>query len=185
VSPGPLADAGTPDAIASEALLLAAALAALVAVQRLRGRAFRRLPTQGAWAVAGVAVAALVLAFVVPPLIRPIPASVRPRSTAHLRVLSPGAGQVFTGAAGSLADVPVRVVLTGARIVPFTTTRLTPDTGHLHVYVDGVLASMTTGTSLTLHVPPGSHLLRVDFVAADHAPFSPPVEVRVPFSVQT
>ena len=177
-----LADAGTPDAVASEALLVAAVGLGLVAVQRLRGRAFLRLPRPAGWGLAAAAVACVVLAVVVPPLLRPVPTGVRPRSTARLEVISPAARQAFP-ATGALTDVPVRIRVEGGRIVPFTSTELAPDTGHLHVYVDGVLASMSTGTSLELRVPPGEHLLRVEFVAADHAPFSPPVVALVPFSV--
>jgi hypothetical protein len=66
-----------------------------------------------------------------------------------------------------------------------TSTDLRPDQGHLHVVLDGSLVSMTSGTSQTLtDLTPGGHLLQVEFVANDHAPFDPRVLAAVSFEVK-
>jgi len=122
-----------------------------------------------------------VLAFVLPPIIRPTPAATRPASTARLRILSPAEDQAFRG---SPARVEVLLALTGARIVTFTSTRLVPDEGHIHLYVDGALVSMTYGLSQTLEIAPGDHRLLAEFVAVDHAPFRPRVTAMVTFRVE-
>ena len=65
--------------------------------------------------------------------------------------------------------------LTGATITPATTTAISPNTGHVHLYVDNVLVSMNYGLEQDLPVHPGTYLLKAEFVAADHAPFNPRV----------
>ena len=65
--------------------------------------------------------------------------------------------------------------LTGAKIVPETTTAIRPDEGHVHLYVDNQLVSMNYGLEQDIPVTTGTHVLRAEFVAADHAPFSPRV----------
>lgn len=93
----------------------------------------------------------------------------RPASTATLRIDAPQIGQEIP------AGLPFRIklVLTGARIVEQTTTRVTPDTGHVHLMLDGQLVSMTSSLDHEIIVPPGSHVLEAEFVAADHFPFNP------------
>jgi hypothetical protein len=106
----------------------------------------------------------------------------RPSSTGHIQILSPKNGQVFHG---SSVDIPVKVVLTGAKIVPATTTHVVPDQGHIHVYLDNQIATMNF--SLTGDVPnvgPGLHVLKVEFVASDHQPFDPRVIEQVAIEVK-
>lgn len=106
----------------------------------------------------------------------------RPSSTAQLQFLSPSNGEVFQG---SSVTVPVKLSLKGARIVPATTTNITPDTGHVHLYLDNQVVAMNF--SLTDQVPgvsPGQHILRAEFVASDHGPFDPRVFVSVTFRVE-
>jgi hypothetical protein len=106
----------------------------------------------------------------------------RPSSTAKLQILSPTNGQVFKG---SSVTVPVELSLEGARIVAATTTNITPDTGHVHLYLDNQIVTMNF--SLTDQVPnvsTGSHILRAEFVASDHLPFDPRVFVSVTFKVE-
>ena len=75
--------------------------------------------------------------------------------------------------------------LTGATIVPATTKNITPTTGHLHLSLDGKLISMNYQATQTLpDVPPGQHVLKVEFVAADHLPFNPRVITGVTFTVK-
>jgi hypothetical protein len=108
--------------------------------------------------------------------------SARPSSTAHIKIVEPTNGETFSRAP---ATVDVKVDITGAKIVPATTTHITPDTGHLHVYLDNQVVSMNFGTTDTVpDVPAGMHILRVEFVASDHLPFDPRVIQQVTFEVK-
>jgi hypothetical protein len=101
----------------------------------------------------------------------------RPASTAKLSILSPTNGQVIHG-----GTVALKVSLKDAKIVPATSAVLKPNEGHLHVILDNLLISMTTGLQISIpNVPPGPHLLKVEFVANDHAPFDPRVIAAVAF----
>jgi hypothetical protein len=44
--------------------------------------------------------------------------------------------------------------------------------------------SMAYGLTQTLEIVPGRHVLQIEFVATDHGPFSPPLLVEVPFTVE-
>ncbi|MDH5334198.1 MAG: DUF4399 domain-containing protein [Thermoleophilia bacterium] len=80
----------------------------------------------------------------------------------------------------------LEVDLKGGTVVEQTSTELQPDEGHLHVMLDGQLVSMTSGTSQELgDLPPGAHLLQVEFVANDHAPFDPRVLAASTFEVKS
>jgi hypothetical protein len=102
----------------------------------------------------------------------------RPTSTGKLEIVAPENG-------ASLTDpVTLRVRLEGAKLVPTTTTNVVPDEGHLHVTLDGTLISMTSGLSQELpSLTPGTHILQVEFVASDHAPFDPRVIASSSFEV--
>ena len=104
----------------------------------------------------------------------------RPASTAELAIVTPTNGQVVHG-----TTVEMRVRLKDAMIVPATTADIVPDEGHLHVILDDQLISMTGQTTQLLsNLSPGQHLLKVEFVASDHAPFDPRVIAAVAFEVQ-
>jgi hypothetical protein len=104
----------------------------------------------------------------------------RPSSTARLSILLPTDGEVVTG-----SNVELKVSLEGAHIDPRTSTKLAPDKGHLHVFLDNSLVSMTFGLDQPIpNVAPGQHVLRVEFVASDHAPFDPRVFESVIFEVK-
>lgn len=101
----------------------------------------------------------------------------RPASTAELSIVSPTNGQVIEG-----STVEVEADLQGAEIVQATSTDIVPDEGHLHVILDDQLISMTSGLRQTIDdVAPGQHLLKIEFVASDHAPFDPRVIAAVSF----
>jgi hypothetical protein len=132
-------------------------------------------------------VALLVLAFVAaacgkggsPPAASPSPTRTPIASTGKLAIVFPRPGDTVKG-----STVKVRMTLTGAKIVPVTTRDLKPNEGHLHVLLDGRLITMTAALTTDLpNVPPGSHTLRVEFVAGDHAPFSPRVIQETLFTV--
>jgi hypothetical protein len=106
--------------------------------------------------------------------------SSRPSSPAHVKIETPTNGETFKAG----ATIPVKVQLTGAKIVRRTTTHITPTTGHLHLYVDNALVSMNYQTTNSLKgVKPGMHVMKVEFVAADHNPFDPRVITAVTFEV--
>ena len=104
----------------------------------------------------------------------------RPASTAKLAIITPTNGQVVHG-----TTVQMKVRLRDATIVPATTSDIVPDEGHLHVILDDQLISMTGQTTQLLsNLTPGQHLLKVEFVASDHAPFDPRVIAAVAFEVR-
>jgi hypothetical protein len=112
----------------------------------------------------------------------PAPTSLaaRPASTARLTIVAPRNGQTISRQASE-----VRLDLTGAKIVSQTTTRIRPDQGHIHLLVDGKLVAMNYGLNERLpSLTPGQHLVQVEFVAADHAPFDPRILTQAAFTVK-
>ncbi len=108
-------------------------------------------------------------------------ATTRPSSTAKLSILAPENGSVVPG-----PSVDIRLRLEDARVVKPTSSDLQPDEGHIHVLLDGKLVSMNYGLEDTIRsVAPGSHLLQVEFVASDHAPFDPRLVAVSSFEVKT
>jgi hypothetical protein len=91
-------------------------------------------------------------------------------SPATVKIVSPVTGAKLTG-----SSVHVVLSLTDAVIVSATTTNIRPDQGHLHLYVDNILVSMNYGLQQDIPVHAGTFVLKAEFVAADHAPFSPQV----------
>ncbi len=176
-----LAHAGRPDELVAELLLVAALALAWVGVGRLRGRRFPGLARWVAWGLAGGSVALAVLAVLLPTAIwrEPAPAVDRPTSPARIEILTPTEGQAI---AGTSLHLVTRLV--GGTVVDPTETEVRPDTGHVHVYLDDRLVSMTYAPEQEIplgDLERGPHVLRVEFVAADHGPFDPPVEAAVRF----
>jgi hypothetical protein len=103
----------------------------------------------------------------------------RPSSPAKLTIESPRNGQTVT------QDRPeLRLDLAGGRIVNQTTTRVQGDEGHIHLLVDGKLVAMNYGLRQRLpRLSPGQHVVQVEFVAADHAPFDPRILTQTAFKV--
>jgi hypothetical protein len=177
-----LAHAGTPDELVTELLVVGGGFMAWTASKRLRDQGSVRLSRPAAWLLLGGSVVVLASAFVVPAKLMkpPRPAAIRPASVASLAIDEPTPGEHVSGSA-----LGVTIELIDGKIVPTSTTRLTPDTGHLHLYIDDRLVSMGSG-GLRESVPigglvAGSHRLRVEFVAADHGPFEPRVQATVAF----
>jgi hypothetical protein len=103
----------------------------------------------------------------------------RPSSPATVEVVSPAPS---TTVQGDTLHVVLR--LNGATLVPQTTTDIRPDEGHVHLYVNNVLVSMNYGLEQDIPIQPGTTVLKAEFVAADHAPFSPRVwSTEVVFTV--
>jgi len=186
-----LAHAGAVDESLSVALLFGALWVGWAGWSRVRGKAFPALP---AWAGPALIVAAGALAVsaaVVPralfPASPPSPNSTaasgpRPASTASLSFAEPAVGQRVSG-----DEVEVVLELEGGRIVGETSADLAPDTGHVHLVLDGDLVSMTYGLVQVVDlrdVSPGSHTLQAEYVAADHAPFDPRVTAVVRFETE-
>jgi hypothetical protein len=106
-------------------------------------------------------------------------AAERPSSPAKLTIVAPRNGQTV-----HQARPEVRLELAGAKIVSQTTTKIQGDEGHLHLLVDGKLVNMNYGLRQRLpELPPGQHVLQVEFVAADHAPFEPRVLTQAAFDI--
>jgi len=117
-----------------------------------------------------------------PVLVGARPSLSRPSTTGKLDIVSPVNGESFQG---DPASIPVELQLDGATLVATSSLRLVPNEGHIHLYLDGSLVSMTTGLTAQITARPGSHVLRAEFVAIDHLPFDPPVVATVTFSVQS
>jgi hypothetical protein len=106
------------------------------------------------------------------------PAAARPSSPAKLTIESPRNGQTVDEGA------ELRLGLDGGTIVNQTTTRVQGDEGHIHLHVDGKLVDMNYGLRQRLpELPPGQHVVQVEFVAADHAPFDPRILTQAAFQV--
>lgn len=184
-----LAHAGAADESLSVVLLFVGLWVGWVGWSRLRGRGFPRLPTAAAVALIGVAIAFAVSAAVVPRMLFPAtnpvalpatPSGPRPASTATLSFEQPKEGANETG-----DRLAVVLDLEGGRIVDTASTDLTPDTGHVHLVLDGKLISMTYGLVQEVDLStlePGDHTLEAEYVAADHGPFSPRVTATVDFT---
>jgi hypothetical protein len=106
-------------------------------------------------------------------------AAARPSSPAKLTIDTPRNGQTV-----SQSRPEVRLELTGAKIVNQTTTHIQGNEGHIHLLVDGKLVNMNYGLSQRLpELTPGQHVVQVEFVAADHAPFDPRILTQAAFTV--
>jgi len=106
-------------------------------------------------------------------------AAERPSSPAKLTIVAPRNGQTV-----HQARPEVRLELAGAKIVSRTTTNIQGDEGHIHLLVDGKLVAMNYGLRQRLpELPPGQHVLQVEFVAADHAPFEPRILTQAAFDI--
>jgi hypothetical protein len=100
----------------------------------------------------------------------PSPTGGRPSSPAVIKIVQPAAGATVTG-----KTLHIVISLEGAQIVAATTTDVRPDQGHVHLYVDNSLVSMNYGLEQDIAVHPGTYVIKAEFVASDHAPFSPRV----------
>jgi cytochrome c oxidase assembly factor CtaG len=104
-----------------------------------------------------------------------------PTTRMRLEVVTPADGQVIAS-----REVPVGLQLlepSGAGWTPMM--RLSPSTGHIHIAVDGRVTSMAWSPSTAVQVPPGRHVVTVEFVAGDHRPFSPRVLVTRQITIQS
>jgi hypothetical protein len=106
-------------------------------------------------------------------------AAARPSSPAKLTITMPRNGQTVRQNRPEL-----RLELDGGKIVSQTTTRIQGDEGHIHLHVDGKLVDMNYGLRQRLPaLPAGQHVVQVEFVAADHAPFEPRILTQAAFEV--
>jgi tRNA(Ile2) C34 agmatinyltransferase TiaS len=98
-------------------------------------------------------------------------------STAKVSIIEPTEGTVIQG-----TSVRVRIKLDGGKIVSQVSSNLKPDEGHIHLLLDGRVVQLLGSLDERIdNVVPGAHLLQVEFVAADHGPFSPRVISAVSF----
>jgi hypothetical protein len=94
----------------------------------------------------------------------------RPASPATLSISNPVDGSTVTG-----STIHVVVAVTGAQIVQATSSDISPDKGHVHLYIDGNLQYMAYTLSQDFPVHPGTYTIKAEFVASDHFPFNPRV----------
>jgi hypothetical protein len=185
-----LAHAGTPDEQVALIMVVSGLWVGWAGLSRIRGRGFPRLPIGGAYALMAVGLAIMVSGLILPRQFlcsqgrcvtqSPTPTGARPTSTATLTITKPAPGAVVHG-----NQMEVVMTLPGGRIIDTTSTTLTPDTGHIHLSLDGKLVSMTYGLVQVLDLTalsPGQHTLEAEFVAADHGPFDPRVAASVTFT---
>lgn len=140
----------------------------------------RRIPAAVKLAAVVVALAAVLLA-ACSSASPSAPADTRPATPARLEIIAPASGAVVE------PHATLRVKLSGAKLTttPLSGGALPIDQGFVHLYVDDKLVSVLYG--LTQKLPTldaGAHTLRVEFVAADHAPFANQVVATTQFSVQ-
>jgi hypothetical protein len=184
-----IAHAGGAPETTSVVLLFAGLWVGWAGWSRLKGRGFPRLPVGGAYGLLALASGLVIAAGFVPQMLygpsgtpRPsVPrAGPRPASTAAIAITQPTQGQKVTG-----DQLEVVMTLSGGRIIDAATTSLTPDTGHIHLSLDGKLVSMTYGLVQILPlqgISAGPHTLEAEFVAADHGPFDPRVTATATFT---
>jgi hypothetical protein len=185
-----IAHAGAADESLSVLMLFAGIWVGWAGWSRLRGKGFPRLPTAGAIALVTAGVVLTVSAAIVPRALFPRGSATptaavsgpRPASTATLSFERPTPDELVRG-----DELDVVLDLQGGTIVATASTNLTPDTGHIHLVLDGKLVSMTYGLVQAIDLrdePPGEHLLEAEFVAADHGPFDPRVLAKVRFRTE-
>lgn len=110
------------------------------------------------------------------------PAAARPRSTGTIRIVEPAPG---TSVAGT--TLKVRVAVDGAQVLVSraATKDVRPDTGHVHLALDGKTVTLLAGLEYELKdLTPGQHILQAEFAAADHGFFDPRVLTTATFSVR-
>lgn len=184
-----LAHGGTPDEQVALITVVTGLWIGWAGVSRIRDKGFPRLPLVGAYSLAVVGGVVVIAGLTLPrQFMRPnatptaTPSGARPSSTATLAIVRPTAGQAVPG-----TQVEVVMTLDGGRIIDSASTTLTPDTGHIHLSLDGTLVSMTYGLVQLLDVhglSPGEHTLQAEFVAADHGPFDPRVVAQTTFTIE-
>jgi hypothetical protein len=108
----------------------------------------------------------------------PLPCE-RPATQANIAILNPSEDQILQS-----GEVKLELELEGGKIASLSSVENRPDEGHLHITVDGRLASMTGSEDQTIQVEPGEHDLEVEYVANDHAPFCTRVVDRVRFTAE-
>lgn len=104
----------------------------------------------------------------------------RPASAVQITLVSPTNGEVVHG-----ASVHVVVSIAGGTVTPVYSTHISPNVGHVHLYMNSQLVYMSYTLQQDLPVNPGAeYAMYAEWVASDHFPFSPrDVTTKVYFSV--
>lgn len=104
----------------------------------------------------------------------------RVASPVRIAIVAPASNEVIPG-----STLHVTLTVSGGTISQGSAAPVSPTVGHLHLYLDGRLISMSYTTSTDLPVDPGSvNSLYAEWVASDHRSFTPrDVTPKVYFAV--
>lgn len=93
----------------------------------------------------------------------------RPSTPVHISIVEPTDGATIHG-----TSVHVVVGIDGGTVDKTTSTRVTPTTGHVHVYLDNQALYMSYTLTEDIPVQPNlTYSLHAEYVASDHVPFNP------------
>ena len=100
---------------------------------------------------------------------------VRISSTGSIKIVEPKTGARIEG-----DSFTIKVDVEGATILEKAQKEIRPDTGHVHILVDGAVVNLLAGLESTVEdLEPGTHLIEAEFTAADHGGFNPRVLDRI------
>lgn len=90
-------------------------------------------------------------------------------SPVKLTLVSPKSDEIIVGSTAHIA-----LTMTGGTITPAYSSNVSPVVGHIHLYLNGELVSMSYQTQTDLPVDPGAtYSLYAEWVASDHGSFTP------------
>lgn len=101
-------------------------------------------------------------------------------SPVTLSLVSPKSDEIVVGSTAHVA-----LTMTGGAITSAYSTHVSPTVGHIHLYLNGQLVSMSYQTATDIPVDPGAtYSLYAEWVASDHGSFTPrDVTRKIYFSV--
>ncbi|MFN8234031.1 MAG: copper resistance protein CopC [Actinomycetota bacterium] len=171
-----LAHAGAADESLALLMLTAGLWTAWAVVSRARSTGFTGMPAGAAWALGALSVLLIAGALTVPRALFPPDAgrrTTRGRAPAVPPRRPPRDRTTTAGPDDRRRRARRGDPLIGGTVVDSSSTRLSPDSGHVHLSVDGEVVSMTYGLVQVVDVRglAGEHTLEAEFVAADRGPF--------------
>lgn len=94
----------------------------------------------------------------------------RPSSPVVIKIVEPTNGAVLDS-----TTLHVVISIAGGKVVQQTSTHISPTEGHVHLYLENQLVYMnyTLEQDIPNLIPGATYTLSAEWVASDHAPFSP------------